>query len=128
MHVGGAEVLEGFKQSAMGVLVSYSATEGVDLPDGLCRFIIFAKVPWLPKDDPVIQLQMEEIPGFYAYEAMSEIVQGVGRGMRHEQDQCVSYILDASFRMLRHQTKGLIPSWFNDALIDTPIPPLPVRN
>jgi Rad3-related DNA helicase len=125
MFVGGAEVIDAFKAAPVGVLVSYSATEGVDLPDDLCRFVIFAKVPWLPKEDPVIQLQMEEIPGFYEYEAASEIVQGVGRGMRHESDWCVSYILDASFRMLKSRTWKMLPTWFTEALQEVPVPPLP---
>jgi Rad3-related DNA helicase len=55
-------------------------TRAMPVPDDLCRYPIFAKVPWLPKNDPAIQVQMEEIPNFYEYEAASAIVQGVGRG------------------------------------------------
>ena len=127
MFVGGGEILDDFKAADVGVMVSYSATEGVDLPDDLCRYTIFAKVPWLPKNDPVIQVQMEEIPGFYDYEAASAIVQGVGRGMRHENDWSVNFILDKSFRMLHGKTKANLPAWFNEALSTVSAPPMPAQ-
>ena len=127
IYMGGAEMLDDFKQASMGVLVSYSATEGVDLPDDLCRFIVVAKVAWPPKNDPVIQVQMEEIPGFYDYEAASSLVQSVGRGMRHEADWCNSYVLDRSAGMLWHKTKDMLPEWFKEAWTFCDVPPLPKR-
>ncbi len=128
MHVGGAEVLDDFKQSSMGVLVSYSATEGLDLPDDLCRFNIVAKVAWPPKNDPVIQVQMEEIPGFYDYEAASSMVQSMGRGNRYEGDWCNNYVLDRSAGMLMHKVKDMLPGWFTEAWTYTDVPPLPIRS
>jgi ATP-dependent DNA helicase DinG len=117
MIVGGQEQLDSFKAADSAVLVSYDAIEGVDLPDDLCRFVIMPKVPWLPTNDPVIQVQREEIPGFYNYEAISAIVQGLGRGQRHKDDWSVGYILDSSFGGLYAQTKDMLPSSFKDAVI-----------
>jgi ATP-dependent DNA helicase DinG len=128
MFVGGKEIVEDFKAASIGVLVSYSATEGLDLPDDLCRYTIIAKVPWPPKNDPVIQVQMEEIPGFYDYETASGIVQGVGRGMRSETDWCMSYILDKSFGMLWYKAKDMWPEWFKEAVVWCDKAPLPERS
>ena len=116
MIVGGGDKLEEFIKTPIGVYVSPSAIEGLDLADELCRFVIFPKVPYLSMDDPVIKVQMELIPEFYTYKAMSSIIQGAGRGMRHEGDSCLTYILDKNFARVYMQTKGMLPKWFVDAL------------
>lgn len=128
LFVGSAgEILEDFKKASVGVMVSYSATEGVDLPDDLCRFTIFAKIPWLPKNDPVVEVQMEEIPGFYDYEAAASVVQGVGRNMRNEKDWGVNFILDASWRALLARTRNMLPGWFIEAHQEVTFPPMPAQ-
>lgn len=81
-----------------------------------CRWVIFPKVPFLDLSDPVTRVQAEQIPEFYAQKAASQIVQGAGRGMRHAQDSCVSFILDKNFARLYHQTKGVLPRHFLEAL------------
>jgi Rad3-related DNA helicase len=120
MIMGGKETVEEFKNSKMGIYVSPSATEGYDFRDDLARYVIFPKVPWLPREDPVIKIQREEIPGFYDYEAMSAIIQGAGRAMRHEDDWAETFILDSSFGQLFARTKNMLPSWFRNALIWKP--------
>lgn len=116
MIVGGADKLQEFIESDMGVYVSPTALEGLDLADNLCQFMIFAKVPFLNLGDPVVQVQMEAIPEFYPYKAMSAIVQGAGRGVRHERDVATTYIFDSNFARLWSQTKHLLPEWWKEAL------------
>lgn len=111
------QVVEDWKQADKGILVSPRATEGVDLPNELCDFIIIPKVPYLSLGDQVTRLQMQEIPGFYEYKAMSSIIQGAGRGMRHKDDFCETYILDSLWYALYGKMKDQLPKWFTEALI-----------
>ena len=100
----------------MAVLVSPSATEGLDLPDDLCEFTIFPKVPFLGRD-AVTNIKMEYIPGYYDYQAMAAIIQGAGRGMRHKDDRNEVYILDQMIHPLLRKTKDGLPKWFTEALV-----------
>lgn len=113
----GTEVIERWRASSFGVLVSPKVTEGVDLPGELCEFVVFPKVPFLSLGDKVVQLQRNEIPGFYEQKAMAAIVQGAGRGMRSKDDSCRTYILDTSWFGLRDSMWGALPSWFTDAVV-----------
>ena len=110
------EALEKFKKASVGVFVSPSATEGLDLPDDLCEFTIFPKVPYLGQD-AVTKVKMDYIPGYYDYQAMAAIVQGAGRGMRHKDDRNEVYILDSMWHTLYKKTKAGLPRWFTDSLI-----------
>ena len=111
------QAVDDWKKADKGILVSPRATEGVDLPDELCDFIIIPKVPYLSLGDQVTRLQMQEIPGFYEYKAMSAIIQGAGRGMRHKDDKCDTYILDQNWYHLFRGMKDQLPRWFTEALI-----------
>lgn len=108
--------IQDFIHSDMGVLVSPSITEGIDLPDELCEFVIWMKVPFPNLLDPVVRLQREDDPGVYDYETVSTIVQGSGRGMRHEGDHCDIYILDAAWGSMYNKAKGILPEWWKAAL------------
>ena len=116
MIVGGADKLEEFLSARLGIYVSPSALEGLDLKDELARYIIFPKVPYLDLGDPVIRAQKDAIADFYVYEAQSAVLQGAGRGVRHENDYAVTYILDKNYARLYHATKHMLPEWFKEAL------------
>jgi len=69
------------------------ANRGVDLPDDKCRSIILLKYP-LPKwNDPVLQTLRKKVGEeafqlYYHDIAERNLVQQVGRGIRHENDWC----------------------------------------
>lgn len=114
------EVIEDFKtSSAPLVLVSPSSDRGEDFPDDLCRFIVIVKIPYPYLGDERIQRRLHHKDGqrWYTLKTISKIVQMTGRGMRHEDDSCVSYIIDSGFRNLYMRNRSMFPQWWKDALI-----------
>jgi len=79
-------ILESFRASDDLVLVSPSATRGIDLPDEACRFIIIAKAPYESLGDKLVNSRVYGSGlGRYWYKSIcaQDIVQASGRGMRH---------------------------------------------
>jgi Rad3-related DNA helicase len=113
---GGLGAVEKFKESEVGVLVSPRDTEGLDLPDDLCRFIIFPKIPYANLGDPLVRMRMEFIPGSYEFDAMTKIIQGCGRAVRHDLDYARAYILDSMWIPLYKKTYNMLPGWFKAAV------------
>ncbi len=117
--------LEGFKADERSlVLISPSMDRGVDLPEDLCRFVVLLKVPYPYLGDIQISRRLysaKDGPLWYAIQTIRTIVQATGRGVRSEDDYCISYILDEQFGRLYREYTGMFPRWWRDAL--TPCPP-----
>ena len=94
------------------IIISPSITEGIDLGGGKAAINIFLKVPYGYLGDPWAVRKMELDTGWYSYNAMLDIIQGVGRGIRSATDEAVAFILDPSFNRLFLQTRNYIPDWF----------------
>ena len=91
-----AEQLEKFKSSKEPlVLVSPSMNEGVDLPGDLCRFQIIYKLPYPDLGDKQIMMRANADGDWYDYKTSLALVQTYGRGMRFEDDYCVTYFIDS---------------------------------
>jgi len=114
-----AEMLELFKTSIEPlVMISPSFDRGVDLPDDTCRCIIICKVPYISLGDPQVRKRME-LPGgelWYLLRAAQTLMQMTGRGVRHENDFCATYILDKQFRLLLTRVGWLFPGWWKEAI------------
>lgn len=109
-----SRVIEDFKVMG-GVLVASSAERGLDLPDDLCRVIVIAKVPFPYLGDRQVNARMHSEGGqvWYAMKAARAAVQMTGRGMRHETDRCITYILDTQFTVnLMRNWRSLFPKWW----------------
>lgn len=111
------EALDQHEKSKNTVLLSPSMTEGVDLRDDLCRFVILCKVPYLPMGDPVVIARKEQNPDWYAYRSAMTIVQAPGRGVRSEKDFAKTYLLDPGFMRFFSQNKHLFPEWFLSSIV-----------
>ena len=91
-----AEQLEKFKGSKEPlVLVSPSMNEGVDLPGDLCRFQIIYKLPYPDLGDKQIMMRANADGDWYDYKTSLALVQTYGRGMRFEDDYCITYFIDS---------------------------------
>ena len=91
--------LEKFKKSNDPlVLVSPSMNEGVDLPGDLCRFQIIYKLPYPDLADKQIMLRANADEDWYNYKTSLALMQSYGRGMRFEDDYCVTYFIDSRIR------------------------------
>jgi Rad3-related DNA helicase len=91
---------------------------GVDLPDEQCRVVIIAKVPYPYLGDRQVNARLHSKGGqvWYNVQTVRSIVQMTGRGVRHEDDWCVSYIIDSQFNNLWSRGRGLFPLWWKEAM------------
>jgi Rad3-related DNA helicase len=76
------------------ILVGPTLIEGLNFPDDICRFQICIKVPYACLGSEYVKKKMECVPGWYEYDVLNKLCQGIGRGVRHECDWCKTYILD----------------------------------
>ena len=114
------EQIDKFKFSnAPLVLLSPSSERGISLNDDFCRFIIWAKAPFLSLNDKLVQARIYGNgrigKDWYVSQMILSVVQGCGRGTRSREDYCKSYILDN--QIIRNFTgnSDLVPNWFLDA-------------
>ena len=110
--------LNAFKFMDNAVLLASSFARGVDLKDDLCRVIIIPKIPYVGLDDVQVKARMAEPDGqtWYTVQTARTILQMTGRGVRHETDTCITYILDAQFSTFWQQAKLLFPDYWKAAL------------
>ncbi|KZX15973.1 helicase C-terminal domain-containing protein [Methanobrevibacter curvatus] len=101
------------------VLVSPSMSEGVDLPYDKCRFQIIYKVPFPYLGDKQINQRRKRDQRWYAYKTVMTLMQAYGRGMRAEDDECYTYIIDEDINILFKSPmyKSLLPEFFKEAII-----------
>jgi hypothetical protein len=99
------------------VLMSPSMMEGVDLFDDLSAFQIILKMPWPSLGDPRIKKKSELSPNWYTNKVWVSIMQASGRSTRHDKDESVTYILDASFPFFFDKWKANLPKWFTERVM-----------
>lgn len=96
------------------VLVSDNIIDGWDGADDLCRFVIMPKVPFPNLGDKAVLARQTLDPRSYDYQAVVSIIQGVGRGVRHETDHADSWILDSNWDSLMKRRMHWLPKSFLD--------------
>ena len=117
--------LEKFKSSHEPlVLISPSMNEGVDLPGELCRFQVMYKIPYPDLGDKQVFLRNQIDDLWYDYKTAMELVQTHGRGMRYEEDYCMTYFIDN--RLKGFITKDLysnnfLPEYFRSCIDTSPL-------
>lgn len=82
------------------ILVGPTLIEGLNFPDDVCRFQICIKVPYACLGSEYVKKKMQYVPGWYEYDVLNKLCQGIGRGVRHEHDWCKTYILDGCISYL----------------------------
>lgn len=97
------------------VLVAANVSEGWDGVDGLCRFVLMPKVPFPNLGDERTRIRKEEEPRSFDHKALVAVVQGAGRGVRHERDYADTWILDGNWRML--YSRAAKNDWLPDAFM-----------
>jgi Rad3-related DNA helicase len=98
------------------VLVSPSMTYGVDLKGDLGKFQILMKAPWLPTKDVRVEKLMKIDKNWYANAMLKTLVQACGRGVRSEDDECETYILDGGIYDAIARNKSKLPKYFLDRI------------
>lgn len=97
------------------VLVAANLAEGWDGKDELCRFVIFPKVPFPNLGDTRTRLRRDEDERSFDHRTLVTVVQGAGRGVRHTQDTCDTWLLDGAWKFLYSKRRGWLPKSFLDA-------------
>ena len=110
------EVMPLIKKTKNGVLVGPTLTEGIDLPNDYCRFIILMKIPYPNITSKIIKKKIELFADWYNNTTSNIIIQSLGRGIRNENDYCTTYILDGCFTNLYQQTKEQYPKYIRDRI------------
>jgi len=103
------DILDNFINSTNGVLVGPTLTEGIDLPNDGCRFIIIMKIPYPYLGDNLVKAKISLFPKWYNSETSNNVIQGIGRGNRTPTDWSTTYILDGSFSKLYIDTRNQYP-------------------
>lgn len=110
------EIMNEFKCSNNKILVGPTLTEGIDLPDDYCRFIILMKVPYPNVTSKIVKKKIELFPLWYNSTTSNIIIQSIGRGVRNENDYCTTYILDGCFGQLYQITKEQYPDYIQNRI------------
>jgi len=100
------KVLEILKKSKNKVLIGPSLRTGLDLFDSIARFTIIAKIPYPSLLDKFVAVKLKLNAVWYHQKTIIEILQSIGRTVRHKNDWCVTYILDASLSNLISRYKS----------------------
>lgn len=103
------------------VLVGPSIKEGLDLPDDLCRFQIIMKIPFPNMGDKQVKARMEDLndnKNWFNYKTVNDLEQSYGRGIRHKNDYCHTYIVDGNIKFIMNnpKTRRYISSYMMSAL------------
>ena len=101
------------------VILSPSLERGLSLDGDLCRFVVFAKAPFLSLGDKVVSRRIYSSQVgklWYKSEMMLAVLQGAGRGMRSADDYCVTYLVDDQINKAYTTSPSIWPEWFRDAV------------
>lgn len=104
------------EKSKNTILIGPTLNQGMDLPDDKCRFIIISKVPYPSLGSSLVKEKQRLFKYWYESTTSNEIIQGIGRGVRNENDYCTTYILDACFMSLYKSTLDQYPIELQDRL------------
>lgn len=108
-----------FEESDDLIMISYSMTEGINLPYDGIRFQVFYKIPYLSLADNQIKARLNVEPNWYNVKTMQTLLQAWGRGMRAEDDYCTNYVIDNGINRILHDKsfEHLVPKEFREAII-----------
>lgn len=112
------EKMEEFKETNENkVFVTPSFNEGIDLKYDNLNWQIMVKVPFLYLGDEQIKKRMEMDRDWYMQQTINALVQTYGRGMRAEDDYCLTYMIDKNFAWVYKRNKYMFPEWFKEAVV-----------
>jgi ATP-dependent DNA helicase DinG len=111
--------IQEFKTTPASVLLAPGLERGIDLPDNLCRAQVIVKVPFPNLGDKQVAERLYNSANgkvWYNQQVATSLLQMVGRGVRHREDWCVTYVLDGSFLGWYRQWGHLLPMWFRKGI------------
>lgn len=94
------------------ILLSPSMAEGVNLKGDLSRFQIICKVPFPYLGDKVVGKKIKKWKWWYDTQTIRTVIQSVGRSIRSEDDEAITYILDSDWERIYSKNKNVFPENF----------------
>lgn len=110
-------VIEQWKETG-GILIGCGMAEGIDLPDDYCRLNIVCKVMLADIGAKAVAKRRALEGGELVYKlsALIDLIQALGRGVRHNKDWCHNYCLDPLFPKLLMEHRNDLPRYFLEAV------------
>ena len=109
------ELIDEFKKSDKAIiLIGPGLKDGIDLPDDYCRFNIILKVPY-PGDQYSMTRNRTDFT-WYMNQTIMPLMQAYGRGNRHKEDYCDTYILDECLEDCLNKYNFLFNEYFLEAV------------
>ena len=75
------------------------------------------KAPWLPTKETRVEKMMKLDKAWYSNKMLCTLVQACGRGIRSEDDECVTYILDGSIFDAIERNMNKLPKFFIERIL-----------
>lgn len=116
------ESLEQWFRSDKQIFLSVAMAEGISLDDDKCRWQVVAKASYPYVGDERVSYRLNELGDWdwYNNQAIIDLQQAVGRGMRSKDDYCTTYLLDSSIKTLIQRNRELFEPWFLESIGTTP--------
>ena len=105
-----------FESTKPTVLLSPSLSEGIDLKDDLSRWQVICKIPYPYLGDKIVRKRMHKDRDWYPFQTAKIIIQSIGRSVRSDTDQAVTYILDENWQIFFNKYGNMFPESFKKAL------------
>lgn len=100
------------------ILISPSMAEGVNLKGELSKFQIICKIPFPYLGDKVVGKKINKWKWWYDLQTTRTVIQSVGRSIRSENDEAVTYILDKDWERVFNKNKCYLPKNFIESYIE----------
>jgi len=122
------KVVEEFKTcTEKFILVSPSVVTGWDFPYDECRYQVVGKIPFPNLRSTIDKARKEVDPEYGMLLALQNLIQICGRGMRHADDSCETFITDGHARWFLGQMSKYAPNWFKAAVAKVDSVPEPMN-
>jgi Rad3-related DNA helicase len=112
------ESLQEWYDNNKQIFLSVKQDEGISLDGDKCRWQVVAKCAYPFMGDERVSYRLNELNDWtwYSSRAVVSLQQAVGRGMRSQDDYCVNYLLDSSFKSLLNRNEDLFEPWFLESV------------
>lgn len=100
------------------ILLSPSMAEGVNLKGDLSKFQILCKIPFPYLGDKVVGKKINKWKWWYDLQTTRTVIQSVGRSIRSESDEAITYILDSDWARVYSKNKANMPENFIKSYIE----------
>jgi len=102
-----ADAVERLRAGHVGLVVFVNKYDGIDLPGDACRVLVLDGLPEVAGGDERLQAQLSSRTVGIDDRQVQRIEQGMGRGVRSNEDHCVVFLLGAHLASLVADPRSL---------------------